>query len=85
MNELLSIFLLLEKDKFDITQADIIDKKFSPTAREEFASVSEIIENIFINADDSFYPRIKDCYWCNNNTCSVMRDNHYNGTVCYLN
>ena len=44
IDELSSIFLLLEKEKFDIGQKDmialLIDNKFSKTARGEFASVS---------------------------------------------
>ena len=82
LNELLSIFILLDKEKFDIAKKDmialIIDNKFSPTARGEFASASEIIEKMFINADNSFYLRIEYCYWCNDNTCSIVKDNHDN-------
>ena len=33
----------------------IIDNNLSPTAKGEFASVSDIIDKIFINADDAFY------------------------------
>ena len=41
--------------------------------------MSEIIEKMLTNADDSFYLRIEDFYWCNNNTCPIVKDNQYNG------
>ena len=78
LHELSSIFSLLGNNKFDPAQTDmialIIDNKFSPTAQGEFSSVSEIIEKMFINAHDSFYLRIEDCYWCSNNHCSIVTE-----------
>ena len=83
LGEILSIFSLLDNDKFDIAQTDmialIIDNDLSPTTRGEFVSVSEIIDKIFSNADDSKYLRIEDCYWCNNTNCSLVEENHNNG------